>query len=273
MIELESDRRQGMTPPRLPIFTRVMLVVMYLSPLGSVAGWILAQGFVDQIVDAENGVIAYVHTLVTSSFAVVLFISSIVNVVITQVRRRNQPDSFARPLRWPFWEVIFLVGQASWLVGIATCRGLPGPIEGLAAAISMVASVVVFIYAVWRDAGSAARARAWSAARQANPARRRGRTMITVAAAAVVVALIAWGAVSLGMAELIETSHVNCSIHSLNDDREGHIQIDSSCGNFSLAGVTKKFDSINPDRRYDIVTRGLAGGIPVRAIVLQLRPH
>ncbi len=114
-----------------------------------IAGWLFAQLFTARIGLPSEFAGAYVHTLATSTFAVLLFLSAVTNALIVSFRSVDRPQSYGSR-GYLLFQTITLALSATWLLCVTI--GAPAQLaETIAGGAIAIVSIAVFVLALWRD--------------------------------------------------------------------------------------------------------------------------
>lgn len=246
-----SESQSGPISPRLLAWALVPIPV---------AGWVTAQSLTTRTEQAFAD--AFVHTLATSTFAVVFFASAIINAVIVSVRQVDRPRSY-RSSRYVAWQVALIVLGLGWL-GCILVGDSGAPAEAILGAVIAAVSIVVFVFAVKRDPASTIAWRARLALRSPEATTRARRTKLIVPLAVLVVL-----ATSITIAQTVTVTHRDCVITG-NSISGGTASIFTTCGDFAvdgLAGAQYRYPSLAP---VDITTRGFRLGLPPLLVAIEI---
>jgi hypothetical protein len=259
-------------PPALGRTSRIAIVLAFPALAIPVAGWIIAQGFTGRIPRADDWTGAFIHTLTVDVFAVVLFLSVLLNAIIITARTPNRPASYLRFVRLPLSVLLLVSLGLVWIGELVSSRGETTPLEPFTAFAIAVVSVRTFFYARRRDAASALLKRKRKAARaaylQTMPpdvlARRRALVWYPVSVFVAVVIATGSGAYTAG--SVIPVTHRHCEVSAWGNVDNGPAQIDTrGCGTFTFGGPhpLRTVDrALDKSAYLTIVSRGWTLGLP-----------
>jgi len=225
-----------------------------------VLGWIVAQSFTEHIAHNYDFTAELFHTYVTSSFAIIFFVSAVTNAIIVSVRARYRPRSH-RATRYVAWQSALIVLAVGWLISLRVADGLTQVTENVLGALIATVSVVVCVFAAKRDPESTqARVERWeSRAPEARQRIRRARLLVPIV---MVVAAVA----TLVVVQSVETVHRGCVVNG-NADFDGSRSIyTTNCGEFAIeSDISAPMGST-----LDITTRGFRFGLPPQPLVVSV---
>ena len=251
------------------VIFRVLPWFMWLALAVPIAGWLVAQGMTDRILVNSAFTNAMVDSLAASTFAVILAMSMIANATIVTVRHRDHPASYRRLTRLPLWLLILLGLGTIWVISVARAHGANSWVEPVVALLVAAVSIVVFVFALKRDAVSTAakRARREALAEAFSPEQKRRRRRISIAAGVTVAAAFAIGFILL---QTVTRQVEHCEVIGKGQTGASTSLYSTNCGDFDLADGVASYSSIELAVYYDLVTRGYAFGIPPRPIIVEM---
>jgi hypothetical protein len=257
------------------VFKKVIRV-LWISTLPAltlpVIGWLAAQGMTERIDELWEFTTAMIHATAASTFAVILGLSMLTNVIIICARHRDAPRGLTH--FFPIAYLALIVSTVAWIVVIRDAAASITLLELVSGAVICTSSIAVFLFALLPDSAARARRGARLAMSWQARGRRSLRTLRTLAAVSLVVtSAIQIGLVSAGAVSQFSTVvYEDCDIQSSgwmgSGDGATNFIESSKCGSFEGVGRPSDFASSSSDGRVDIVSRGFRFGFPpVREMV------
>jgi len=242
-----------------PRFLPPLLLAWMLPPI-PVIGWIVAQSFTERIGENYEYTGALIHSLATSTFAVILLASAVTNAIIISVRARYRPRSY-RTSRYVLWQAGLVTLSLAWLASVFSAKA--ELVETALGTLIAGVSIVVCVFASLRDP-DATRARLEARDGRSPEYRRRVRRA-RILVPAIVGALLIVAAV---IAQNIEVVHRDCRVDGWGNFNGDTSLFTTNCGDFAFSGEADL--DLYMGTTLDITTRGYRPGVGIQPIVVSV---
>ena len=268
-----SQDIQEPTPYRW--FSILAITLAYVAIAVPVGAFFLADSFPYVVVKAEDGTAGIIHMLAVQTFSIILTVSTVINAIVVTIRRRVHPATYIAPLRLPLWVGLLFVLELSWIIELATSRGLVTVAEPIISLAIAAASIVTCVMSAKRDERSQRFALASAEVRRTSAlpkyakirGMRRGLIGTAIVLATVLVAVFVTASVT-------PTTHTHCQIDgkSYGDGTEYVQVLTTNCGDFALPGGNAAYSSLHVDDipTYTIVSRGWSFDFPLRRVIVSM---